>query len=57
MNSTNSLNNIKCLIRASRPSGDMMVNGIDKILLSWKHWRVVCSKNNKIRKGGWVRAP
>lgn len=49
----NSFNNItiKCLICASHCSGDIMVNGLDKILLSWKHWRVVCLK---ITVSGWV---
>lgn len=33
----------------SHGSGDIMVNDLDKILLSWKHWRVVCKYQD-----GWV---
>lgn len=43
--------NIKCLICASHCSGDIMVNGLEKILLSWKRWRVVCLK---ITQSGWL---
>lgn len=53
INYMHSFSNIKCLVNARHCSGDIMVNGIDKIPAVMETDEYTMSENNKMA-GGWV---